>query len=233
MPEGRRTSETPFYPRTGEGPGVRGSRTSAGNKLPGRAVRARSRSGTAALDQHHARRALDSQNRAIDRGVVPVGPTPPACRQRRPRRHRRRTAGDVVIHCALQSCRTYRTEISSDSALRVMCNEQGAPHRTACTLGAHSGAPSLDPAHLPERTERHTSVYFLQIRALLRCSGSSSVRSGPREYSMARSDPGVTNWTASTPPWLSLYSQGCVGRRGCRLSCRSSTGAGSCCFRLP
>ncbi len=139
-----------------------GGRSSAGDRLAGacRAVRARGGTSTAALDQHHSRRSLDAKNRAKHRGVVPVGPTPPARRQRRPRRQWRGSAWDVVIHLISPSLSDIRPGLVARLALRVSQphSRQYAPHSVRM-LGAHNPGAEW-PALLEERTNRQPGGYF-------------------------------------------------------------------------
>ena len=146
-----------------------GSRPSAGDRLThsSRAVRARGRTSTAALDQHHSRRPLDSKNRAKHRGVVPVGPTPPARRHRRPRRQRRGSAWDVVIHLSSPWLLDVMPGLSARLTFRGSLRKAGVTHRAPCAYSAREPWRRW-ACLLQERTNRQPGVYFVRRGGLRR-----------------------------------------------------------------
>jgi hypothetical protein len=125
-----------------------------------RTVRTGRRAGAAALDQHHSRRTLNPEDRAKHRGVVPVGPTPPARRHRRPRRHRRGSAWDVVIHLLSPTCSAQVPGCFACIPSQVFTPRAGAMHNTPCTPPTRSSwrritRSTLTTDELPDRSPFH------------------------------------------------------------------------------
>jgi hypothetical protein len=174
-------------PRPSGSPRTR-KRGSARNALGHRgAVRAGDRARAAPLDQDHTGRPLDPEDRTKDSSVVPVGPTPPAGRQRRARRQGRGAAGDVVVHREFSIVVGRPDGAMSDPAgcPRALRDPQSLrKHSSVCSLGAWSCAPNRA---LYSRNERDASEeYIPRGRSLLRLAPLPQARRSLGGASIAR-----------------------------------------------